>query len=94
MEWITIVDWPGGTLSEFDKAHAERGDPDGIVARYCGVVNGDLRIVAVWESRAAAERFFANMPADVAARLAPRTNGVPSVTAFEVERSFVDSRLG
>lgn len=88
MEWITVVDWPGGRISDFDKARAEYGDPDGLVARYCGVVNGDLRIVAAWESKAAAERFFANMPADLTARLAPRTNGVPNVTAFEAERSF------
>ena len=54
MEWITIADWPGGTVADFDKLHAEHGDPDGLVARYCGVVNGDLRIVAAWESKAAA----------------------------------------
>lgn len=94
MEWITIADWPGGTVPDFDKLHAEHGDPDGLVARYCGVVNGDLRIVAAWESKGAAERFFANVPTDVAARLAPKTNGVPNATAFDAERSFNRTPVG
>ena len=88
MEWITIVDWPGGTVADFDSAHAERGDPDALIARYVGMFNGDLRIVAVWESQQGAETFFANVPEEIARRLAPRTNGVPTVAAFTSERTW------
>ena len=87
MEWITIVDWPGGTVADFDSAHAERGDPDALIARYVGMFNGDLRIVAVWESQHGAEAFFANVPEEIARRLAPRTNGVPTVAAFASDRT-------
>lgn len=89
MLWITVVDWPGGRIADFDREHADHGgDPPGIVARYCGTVGGSLRIVAAWESKDAADRFFAAMPADVKARLAPKTNGVPATTAFAAERTF------
>ena len=94
MEWITIVDWPGGTLDSFDEAHAERGDPDGLIARYIGMFNGDMRIVAVWPSKDAAEKFFAGMPEDIARRLAPRTNGTPTVSAFTAERSWTKTPTG
>ena len=86
MEWITIVDWPGGTVADFDSAHAERGDPDALLTRYVGTFEGELRIVAVWDSREGAEKFFANMPEEVARRLAPRTSGMPTVAAFTAER--------
>jgi hypothetical protein len=88
MEWITIVDWPGGTVAGFDEAHAEHGDPDGLIARYVGTFDGDMRIIAVWADKQAAERFFADMSDDVARRLAPRTNGTPAVAAFSAERSW------
>lgn len=94
MEWITIVDWPGGTVADFDAAHAERGDPEALVARYLGTFDGDLRIVAVWESKDAAETFFANMPEAIARRLAPRTNGSPTVAAFTAERTWSRAPVG
>ena len=89
MEWITIVDWPGGTLPVFEELHAERGDPEGLKARYTGEAQGALRIVAVWESKAAAERFFAGMQQADAARLAPASGGVPTVTTLESANSYV-----
>ena len=33
MEWITIVDWPGGKVEVFDEEHAKHGDPEGLIAR-------------------------------------------------------------
>lgn len=91
MEWITIVDWPGGSVADFDWAHTEKGDPDALVARYVGTFEGDLRIVAVWQSREGAEAFFASMPQEIGRRLAPRTNGIPTVAAFTSERSWTST---
>ena len=93
MEWITIADWPGGTVADFDQAHAEKGDPDALVARYIGTFDGDLRIVAVWRSREGAEAFFAGMSEEISRRLAPRTKGVPTVAAFTAERSWTSSTV-
>lgn len=90
MEWITIADWPGGkleTLEELTAALPEQ--PDGLRARYAGEIDGALRIVAVWESQAHAEKFFAWLPEAHAQRLAPVSNGVPTVTAMQVESRFV-----
>lgn len=87
MEWLTVVDWPGGTVADFDDAHGERGDPDGLVARYVGSYQGDLRIVAVWESQERAEAFFAGIPEDVALRLAPRSGGSPIVAGMGADHA-------
>lgn len=88
MKWITIVEWPGGTIEDFDRERGRRSEPDGIVARYCGMDRGNLKIVAVWESKDAADRFFAAFPEDVKARLAPKSNGVPIAVGFGVERTL------
>lgn len=90
MEWITIADWPGGKLAVFEELRAGRGaDPDGLLARYVGENGDGLRIVAVWESKAPAERFFASMPEADAKRLAPVSGGVPSVTTLASQNSYV-----
>ena len=90
MEWITIVDWPGGTLATFNKLRDSRGtNPDGLLARYAGETGEALRIVAVWEDKEAAERFFASMPESDAKLLAPASSGVPSVNTLAVADSFV-----
>jgi hypothetical protein len=94
MEWVTVVDWPGGVVADFDAAHAERGDPEALIARYVGTYEGDLRIVAVWESKEGAESFFANVPEDIARRLAPRTGGTPVVAAFGADRTWSRVPIG
>ncbi len=90
MEWITIANWPGGKLAVFEELRAQRGeDPEGLLARYAGEDGDGLRIVAVWESKAAAERFFASMPEAHAKRLAPASAGVPSVITLAAQDSYV-----
>jgi hypothetical protein len=90
MEWITIADWPGGTLAVFEELSAKRGTaPEGILARYVGEEGGGLRVVAVWESKEAAERFFTSMPEEHAKRLAPASGGLPSVTTLASQNSYV-----
>ena len=71
MEWITIVDWPGGKVEVFDEEHEKHGDPEGLMARDVAGIEGAPRIVAVWESQEAAQRFFSTLPAADEARLAP-----------------------
>lgn len=92
MEWITIADWPGGKLSVLEELRTQRGeDPEGLLARYAGEHDDGLRIVAVWESKSAAEQFFASFPEGHARRLAPASGGVPRVTALESQSSYVAS---
>jgi hypothetical protein len=94
MAYITIADWPGGSLPVFEEEHASEvtrrgGDPDGLLARYVGEENKGLRIVAVWTSQTDAEEFFASLPEATARRLAPASGGVPSVTALTALNSYV-----
>ena len=90
MTWITIVDWPGGTVPIFQELRALRGsDPDGLLARYAGETGDALRIVAVWENQQAAEAFFASMPQADAKRLAPASSGVPTVSTLAVVDAYV-----
>ena len=88
LAWITIVDWPGGRLETFDLFDASHDDHDhtGLTARYCSQLPDALRIVAVWESAEAAERFFDSLPADNKARLAP--DGPPARSSFPAHRVY------
>ena len=86
--WITIVDWPGGRLETFDRVSATHDDHEhaGLLARYCTQMPGALRIIAVWESQADADGFFASLPAENKARLAP--DGAPTRSSFPAHRAF------
>jgi len=85
--WLTIADWPGGTIEVFDELSATHADDlhVGLLARYCGQLPDALRIVAVWASREDAERFFERLPAANRARLAPA--GAPAVSGFAAQRA-------
>lgn len=94
MEYITIVDWPGGTLPAFEEEHASEvavrgGDPEGLLARYVGEDPKGLRIVAVWATQSHAEQFFASLSEATAKRLAPASGGIPSVTALTALDTYV-----
>lgn len=94
MEWITIADWPGGTVSVLKELRATKDrDPEGLLARYAGETGDGLRIVAVWESKEAAERFFASMNEADAKRLAPHSGGVPTVSAIAAQATYVAPSL-
>jgi len=56
--WITIVDCPGGRLDVFDELDSTHQDDlhVGVLSRYCCQQPDALRIVAIWESQAAAGR--------------------------------------
>ena len=60
MTYVTVVDdSPAGTVENLDKLMTDiLPEPDGLAARYAGMVDGRLCIVAVWDSREHAESFL------------------------------------
>lgn len=88
--WVTIVDWPGGRLETFAELQATHHDHDhgGLLARYCSQLPESLRIIAIWESEAAANQFFEQLPDANRARLAPATEGTPSITGTPIHHSL------
>lgn len=92
MKWITVATPPLGSIEQFDAVIAQLGEnPEGQVGRYVGTAqDGKLRIVSLWESKADADRFFAERlgPA-LATVLGPEPLGAPEVVGIDVERSYV-----
>jgi hypothetical protein len=96
MTWIAIATPPFTSIETFDAVHSRFGDePAGLEARYVGSVNGELRVVMVWASKADADRFFVHTlgPA-LAAALGPEPAGAPTVVGFDAERSYHRELVG
>jgi hypothetical protein len=92
MQWITVATPPLGSIEQFDRVHTELGEPPaGLQARYAGTADdGELRIVALWESKEHAERFFAErLGPTLAKALGPEPVGRPKVIGIDVSRSYV-----
>jgi heme-degrading monooxygenase HmoA len=91
MQWITIATPPFRAVEQFDKVRTEMGEePEGMEARYVGTVDGEVRIVTVWESKAHADRFFNEKLGPALARaLGPEPAGTPKTIGVEVARSYV-----
>ena len=77
-------------LEQFDAVMAEVGDePEGLEARYVGTTDGELRVVSLWESKAHADRFFAETLGPALAKaLGPEPAGAPRYYGIEVARSY------
>lgn len=90
MKWITIASPPFKTIEQFDAVMAQVGpEPDGLEARYVGTADGELRVVALWASKAHADRFLAERLGPALARtLGPEPVGTPEVVGMEVARSY------
>ena len=61
MQRITVATAPSMTIEQWEKVRAaQRGEePAGLQARYVGTTDdGKLRVVALWESKEHADRFF------------------------------------
>lgn len=74
MPYVTVVDdSPAGTVERLDTLMTDiLAEPDGLAARYAGVVDGKLCIVAVWDSQEQAEDFMRNrLPAGLEKLLGP-----------------------
>lgn len=60
MAWAFVQDTKGVTLAQYDRVAAEVGKdaPDGLIVHVAGEgPAGDLRIIDVWESKEAYERY-------------------------------------
>jgi hypothetical protein len=97
MQWITIGT-PSFSIEQVDAVLAQVGRPDGLEARYVGTTDGQVRIVSLGDSKAHADRYFAETLAPVLARmlapvlarmLGPEPAGVPEVVGIDVARSYV-----
>ena len=89
--WITIAKPPLTSVEQFKAVQAATpGEPDGLQARYVAAGDGEMRIVAVWESKAHADRFFAETLGPALARaLGPEPLGKPEVIGLEVASEYV-----
>jgi hypothetical protein len=94
MQWITVATPPFESIEQFDRVLAAAGgEPDGLEARYVGTAGGELRVVTLWESKAHADRFFAERLGPALAKaLGPEPVGTPKVVGIDVARSYVASR--
>ncbi|MGQ0575200.1 MAG: hypothetical protein ACT4RN_13485 [Pseudonocardia sp.] len=92
MTYLTVVDdAPVRTVANLDRLMTEfLTEPEGLAARYAGTVDGRLCIVAVWDSRAHADRFLTERLGPALARLlGPEPAGCPTELGVQVEHSYV-----
>ena len=92
MTYVTVVDdSPARTVENLDKLMTDiLPEPDGLVARYAGMVDGKLCIVGIWDSRELAEAFMTE-------RLGPGLRqlfgeapaGRPRTVGIEVQHTYV-----
>jgi hypothetical protein len=90
--YLIIVDSPA-TL-EFHRALVARfgDDHPGAIARFAGETEGGLRVISVWESKADADRFFAECLGPVFAELlGPDRVQRPQVSELDVQEWWVAS---
>ena len=92
MTYITVVDdSPAGTVENLDKLMTDiLPEPDGLVARYAGMVDGTLCIVGIWDSREHAETFMRrDLGPGLRRLLGTARTTPPRSVGFEVEHSSV-----
>ena len=92
MTYVTVVDdSPAGSIENLDKLMSDiLAEPDGLAARYAGMVDGKLCLVAIWDSREHAETFMTT-------RLGPGLRQLlgaapvrpPDMLGIEVEHCYV-----
>ncbi|MGD9528195.1 hypothetical protein [Pseudonocardia sp.] len=91
MTYVTVVDdAPVRTIANLEQLMAGfPAEPDGLVARYAGTVDGKLCIVAVWDSREDARRFLTEeLPPALGRLLGPEPTGLPQARGLDVEHSW------
>jgi hypothetical protein len=97
MQWMTIATPPLESVEQFDVLLAgQSAEPDGLDARYVGTTeNGELRIVAVWESKTCADKFFTHTLGPALAKvLGPEPAGEPEVVGIAVVRAYTSQPVG
>jgi heme-degrading monooxygenase HmoA len=64
MAVLMILEVPGGTTAQYDRTneilgvHADDSAPEGLVSHVCGITDGGIVVIDVWESQEALDRFF------------------------------------
>jgi hypothetical protein len=96
MQWISIVTPPFAAIEQFDEVMRTVGEePDGLQERYIGHSADGLRVIAVWESKEHAERFFTDHLGPALAKvLGPEPAGRPEVLGVEVARTYSHQPVG
>ena len=92
MAWITVATPSFASIEQVDAVLAQlEGAPEGMQERYIGTADdGKLRVVSVWQSRAHAERFFAEKLGPALAKaLGPEPVGASEIVGIDVQRSYV-----
>ena len=92
MTYITCTQIDGGTLAGYYALNAAlpTTEPDGLLARYAGVVGDTLVITGVWSSKAHSDRFSTEM-------LDPTLRAMgtlPGTSSHTVEYEAVDQFVG
>ena len=91
MQWITVATPGFESIEQFDQVNAELGGQlDGLEARYVGMAaDGKPRVIALWESKAHADRFFAEALGQARAKALDGEVGPPEVVGIDVARQYV-----
>jgi hypothetical protein len=82
MSYVTIAH-PPVTLDQIGEMFAESERPSGLLDRYAGLLEGQPTVVAVWQSKDHADRFFSDVIGPALAKKAG-PGALPKVTALEV----------
>lgn len=92
MTYVTVVDdSPAGSIENLDKLMTDiLAEPDGLAARYAGMADGKLCIVAVWDSREHAETFMSTrLGPGLRQLLGAAPERPPHALGVEVEHCYV-----
>ncbi|GAA1592949.1 hypothetical protein GCM10009789_53740 [Kribbella sancticallisti] len=96
MQWIAVATPPFASIEQFDRVTSQLGEePEGLEARYAGMSAEGLRVVTLWESKAHADRFFADHLGPALTRvLGPEPAGMPTVLGIDVARTYTRQPVG
>ncbi|MBP2369554.1 hypothetical protein [Pseudonocardia parietis] len=92
MTYVTVVDdSPAGSIENLDKLMSDiLAEPDGLAARYAGMVDGKLCLVAIWDSREHAEAFMTTrLGPGLRQLLGAAPAAPPRALGIEVEHCYV-----
>lgn len=90
MTYITCTNVVGGSADDYAAitANLPTTEPDGLISRHAGTADGTFVIVAAWTSKAAWDRFAAEVLGP-AVRAAQPQSGTASTLEFEATDEFV-----
>lgn len=92
MTYVTVVDdSPAGSIENLDKLMSDiLAEPDGLAARYAGMVDGKLCLVGIWDSREHAEAFMTTrLGPGLRQLLGTAPAAPPRALGIEVEHCYV-----